>query len=203
MHQKPKVLIGLPTMSYLHTMLVVSMLAWMGKAYQGGKYNLSVFPTFNVQPVDNARNEIVREFLKSDCTHLFFVDADTIPPSDAIEKLLALDVPIASGITPIIKPTKDGEPYRTWNCVDMNDKHIEPNTGVQKVKGCGGSCLLIRRDVLEKIPDPWFRFLYQDDNGKQAMISEDIFFTVNALGRGFQAYADTSVIARHHKGFIF
>lgn len=206
---KPKILIGLPTMGSIHTLLAVTVLAWVSQAVQTGKYNISVYPTLNVVPVDNARNEIVKEFLKSDCTHLLFVDADTLPPIGGIEKLLAMNVPIASGITPIVELDEKNEPWRKWNCVDMNDQHVQPNTGIVEIKGAGGSCLMIQRQVLEKMPFPWFRFTYQDDNGKKTLngdpliISEDIFFVSMARGAGFKAYADTSLIARHSKAIIF
>ena len=200
---KPKVLIGLPTMASVHTMLLMTIVSWMAKAFQGSEYNLSIYPTVNVQPVDNARNEIVKAFLESDCTHLLFVDADTIPPLDAIEKLLAHNLPIVSALTPIIEMTKDGAPWKKYNCVDTDDKHMRPNTGLRECKGAGTSCLLIRRDVLEQLEMPYFRFKYQDDTGKQVFVSEDIHFIINCLSKGIKTMADTSIICQHYKNFLF
>lgn len=190
-------------MGSIHAMLAVTLLGWVSQAHRGARYNVSVYPTFCVQPVDNARNQIVREFLKSDCTHLLFVDADTIPPVSAIDRLLDMDVPIASAITPIISPDEIGDPVRKWNCVGMDDNHVRPGMGVVPVKGAGASCLLIKREVFERMPDPWFRFVYRDDTGKSTMVSEDIYFVVSALGKGFRTYADTSIICRHNKPFTF
>ena len=128
---KPKIMLGVPTMSSVHTLLMTIILSWMAEAYSTGKYNLSIYPTVNVQPVDNARNEIVKAFLESDCTHLLFIDSDTIPPLDALKRLLAHDKPIISAITPIVEIDEQGNPWRKWNCVDTNDEHVKPNTGVQ------------------------------------------------------------------------
>ena len=201
---KPKILLGLPTMSSIHTWLMVDIASWMSDAFNKGKYNLSMYPTMSVQPVDNARNEIVTEFLKSDCTHLLFIDADTIPPQNVIDKMLEHDVPIITAITPIVEYDEKSQMfYKKWNCVDLNDKHVKPNTGVVEVKGAGASCIMIKREVFEKIERPYYRFLYQDDSGKDVCVSEDIYFIAKAVGAGYKCLADTSLICKHYKSTIW
>lgn len=198
---KPNILIGLPTMSQVNTGLLMVILQWVANA--SNKYNLSIYPTFSVQPVDNARNQIVDEFLKSDCTHLFFIDADTIPPVDALDKLLSHNKDITSGLTPIVYHNeKDG--YHTgMNCTDLEENRVQPNTGLVEIKGAGGSCLLIKRNVFDKMKPPYFRFLYSDDNGKATMVSEDIYFMAMALGYGVKAYCDTTVVCKHYKPIMW
>ena len=204
MNKIPKVLIGLPTMNSVNPLLMMTLLSWVAEGYQTGEYNLSIYPTINVQPVDNARNEIVENFLKSDCTHLFFIDSDTIPQLDALTRLLKHDQMIMSGMTPIVELDEETQNYwRKWNCVGMDEKHLKPNTGVQQVKGAGGSCIMIKREVFEKMPPPYFRFIYQDDNGKECFVSEDIYFVVKALGLGIKTYADTTILANHQKSCLF
>lgn len=192
---KPQVMLGLPTMGNVHTHLMLVILSWIGQA-ASGKYNLTLYPTVAVQPVDNARNEIVRTFLQGNSTHLLFIDSDTVPPVDTIDRLLAMDVPIATAITPIIDYSEERkEFYRKWNVVDMNDQHVEPNMGIVQAKGAGSSCILIRREVFEKLDAPWYRFFYQGEN----IMSEDIYFTAKANSAGFKTYADTSLICQHAK----
>lgn len=208
--KKPKILIGLPTMGSIHVMLSITIMSWLSQAYKDGDYDLSVYPTVAVQPVDNARNEIVREFLASNCTHLFFVDSDTMPPQSALRQLLRVNQPIVSGLTPIVElDEKKKEYYRKWNCVGLDDKHLTPNTGVLRVKGAGASCILIKREVFEKLEDPWFRFRYEDDNGKKTfkgeplIISEDVHFIMQAVAKGIPAYCDTGVVCTHSKATIW
>lgn len=198
---KPNVLIGLPTMSSVHTWLAVTLLSWVAER----KVNMAVYPTLSVQPVDNARNEIVEEFLSHpEYTHLLFIDADTIPPQDGLYRLLAHEKDIVTGITPIIEADeKLKEPYRKWNCIGMDDKHLEPNTGLHKIKVCGSSFILISRKVFETLEKPHYRFIYQDDNGKDTCVSEDIYFTAKATGAGFSVYADTDIVCRHYKSFLW
>lgn len=212
---KTKVLIGLPTMSSVHTFLMVYILKLVMKAQDEQKFGVSIYPTMSVQPVDNARNEIVEEFLKSDCTHLFFIDSDTIPPEDALEKLLALDTDIATGITPIIELDENrindsSGFYKRSNILGIDDKLVEPDTGIQDAKAVGGSCVLIKRAVLEKLKKPIFRFVYKDCHpegvyfgGTKDMMSEDYYFCAKALGEGFKIKCDASVIARHQKSVLW
>lgn len=204
--KNPKVLIGLPTMGSIHTLLAVMIVSWVAEAANEGKYGLSIFPTLGVQPVDNARNKIVQEFLKSDCTHLFFVDSDTLPPEDAIKKLLALNVPIATGLTPIIEMDDTTfQPYKKWNCADHTGELMKPDTGIQKVTVAGSSCIMIRREVFDRIRAPWYRWMYEDETGKKTfgnkdmIISEDIYFLLQAKAHGFEAVCDTSIVCNHSK----
>lgn len=194
-------------MGHIHTLLVVTITKWLAEAYRG-EYNLSIYPTLSVQPVDNARNHIVEEFLKTDCTHLFFVDSDTIPPVSALKRLLVADKDIISALTPIIEHDESRKNdsngfYRKMNVVGMNDKHVSEYMGLIPVKGAGGSCILIKREVFEKMEAPWYRFQYQDDNGKPIIVGEDILFTAKAIALGFQPWADTSIICKHEKSILW
>lgn len=212
---KTKILIGIPTMGSVHTFLALTILKWCINAQNNGKYGVSFYPTMSVQPVDNARNEIVEEFLKSDCTHLFFVDSDTIPPEDALDKLLAIDSDIATGITPIIELDQNRVNdssgfYKRSNILGMDDQLVQPETGIVDAKGTGGACLLIKRHVIEKMSKPLFRFIYKDchpdgvDFGtKKDMMSEDYYFCAKALNEGFSIKCDSSIVCRHQKSIIW
>ena len=196
-------------MGQVHIFLAVRVMAWLSEAYQSGAYDLSIYPAIGVQPVDNARNEIVQEFLKSDCTHLLFVDSDTVPPQETITKLLAADKDIISGLTPIIeyddtwKHSDSNGFYKKWNVVNEKDQHASPHQGVIPIKGAGSSCILIKRAVFEKLKAPWYRFVYNDDSGKPVVVGEDIYFVIKAIGAGFKPFADTDVICSHHKSILW
>ena len=197
---KPKILIAVPTMGYVHAYLVNIILGWVAAAMQHGRYSLNFYTTVNVQPVDNARNEIVEEFLRGDSTHLLFIDSDTLPPLDAIEKMLAHDKDIVTGITAIVESDDGLNFYRKWNVVGMNDKHVQAHTGFFQAKACGSSFLLIKRKVFEGLPKPHYRFLYTDSaKGEPVIVSEDIHFTANATDAGFELWVDTELIAKHYK----
>lgn len=200
MKKIPKVAIGIPTMASVHPLTMMVILYWMKESYTKHEYDLSIIPTINEQPVDNARNHIVKDFMASDCTHLLFVDSDTVPPVDALKKMLNHNHLIISALTPIIElDEKSGEYYRKWNCVDEKDQFMQPNTGLRLCKGAGGSCIMIKREVFSKLTPPYYRFLNKDDDGKVVQVSEDIYFVVSALSIGIRTYADTSIICKHYK----
>lgn len=196
-------------MGNMNTMLVTILLQWIAEAQVKGTYNLSFYPTYKVTPVENARNEIVKEFLKSDCTHLFWIDADTVPPANAIERLLRVNQPVVSAITPIVEHDADLKNdsngfYKKWNAVSKaTGAHVQPNTGVLPIIGAGGSCIMVKREVYEKLKYPWYRMLWEDDNGKECQVGEDIAFVAHAVGAGFNCYAETSVIAAHDKSILW
>ena len=146
-------------------------------------------------PVDHARNEMVRDFLKSDCTHLLFIDEDTIPPVDAPQRLLESGKDIISGITPIYSDR--GVKMNCFINKDGKEYQVNKNSGIVEISRCGASCLMISRKVLEGMKEPWFKIQY-DDTGRPVM-SEDLTFCDNAVKLGNQIYCDTSIICNHAK----
>jgi GT2 family glycosyltransferase len=62
--------------------------------------------------------------------------------------------------------------------------------------GAGAGCLMIRRDVLETIPFPWFRWKIFSDGGKTG---EDVFFSKRCNERGWRFSIDPLVRCHHYK----
>lgn len=109
--------------------------------------------------VDKARNDACRGMLADSGAHwLIFVDGDMTVPNDTVVKLLQTayhthdwaDVVGAycnlRGDVAI--PTIDTG-TGTW------ESHY-PNSGVKEVIRTGAACLLVKRHVCERIPQPWF-----------------------------------------------
>lgn len=187
-----KILLAIPTFTGdIHAMLVCRISEW------SKKYDIFFFPVLGMQPVDHARNHIVEEFLKTDFDYLMMIDNDTIPPEDAIEKLLKHDKEFVSGLTPIVSGA-DAKILK-YNAVGADDKEIKPNTGLQVSRGVGASCLLIKREVFKKIPKPYFRFKFEADNGNPCYVTEDIFFISRLINAGIIPYVDSDVVCVHAK----
>jgi hypothetical protein len=189
-----KILISVPTLnSHIHAELFGRIMQWNATNYIG------FMPIMGIQPADEARNRIVEEFLKTDCSHLMMIDADTVPPEDTIDRMLKLNKDVVSGITPMVQ----GGKFYKYNAVDEDDKEIKPNTGIFRSKGVGSSCILIKREVFSKIKKPYFRFIYQDDTGKETFVSEDIFFCSLLLQAGIDIWIDSDIICKHFKTISF
>lgn len=52
-------------------------------------------------PVQNARNKIVKNFITTKATHLWFVDDDNPPSLDTLENLLRADKDIVTALIPL------------------------------------------------------------------------------------------------------
>lgn len=176
-----------------------------------GRENAFISATVGVMPVDHARNESVRKFLSNpkvaNYTHLLFVDEDTVPPPNAIAKLLALDADVATGVTPIMRADPEVGMVTIPNAFtkvehDENKKQssmtpVVENSGVVEVVRAGASCLLIKRKVFESLQDPWFKFKWLPDYS--GYTGEDLYFCDLAREKGFKIMCDTSVICQHAK----
>lgn len=210
------VLVAVPTMGAMHPNLVATLVKW-GRSFPANQ--VSFYFTFKVSPVDRARNHIVRYFFQDryidgkkqpPFTHLLFVDADTVPPADALKRLLSHDKDIVSGLTPIFRvDPKTGEGQTFDNCFthfDTDEKtgkvkqtHMaQRGTGLQKIIRCGSSCILIKREVFEALEAPYYEFLYNPDHTEHIR-SEDIHFCDKAKAEGFELWADTDVACQHYK----
>ena len=133
-----------------------------------------------------SRTELVEAALKSKATHVLFCDADITFPDDALGYLWNKD------IIGVNYPTRR-KPYRTTASVDGN--RLPPSTGradVQEVDVLGMGFVLIKREVFEKVPKPWFTTGWlTDENGEPlSVISEDAYFFRKCKEHGFQPYVD-------------
>jgi predicted peroxiredoxin len=150
------------------------------------KYGLS---STDKKPLDAARN-FLAEKLPDDADYLLFLDSDTLPPSDAIEKLLAHDKPIVGGLyfmrMPPFWPLMMKRDAATGLYAAIKDW---PENSLVEVDSTGLGCLLIKREVFEKIEKPWFKF--------EPPLSEDFYFCRRARDAGYKIFVDTSVKCEH------
>ncbi len=153
-----------------------------------------------LSPIDHARNTIVHDFLLTDCTHLMMVDDDIVPPVDALERLLFHDKDIVAAACPLIGPNSDNELITTMNAYDLDEKQaytIIESTGLRKVDAVGTGCMMIKREVFEKLRVPPFLTEYNVDGIKYR--GEDLNFCNQAKLEGFDTYVDFSLKCKHIK----
>ena len=116
-------------------------------AYHCAKQDIELQPSFIHGGIfiDNARSLMVKEFLTTDCTHFFFIDADIGFESDALAGLVLADNPISLGVYPRRDP--DGGEVSAYNA----NFHFpeEVSNGWIRVDRAATGFMCIRRDVLE------------------------------------------------------
>lgn len=149
-------------------------------------------------PIGLARQKLINNILTSPATHVFFLDSDVIPPRDAIVKLFRHDMPIvcghychrASGAPGVYRMDSDGN-YKT-----LPKEDLEKNELLTGRLGTGLGCALIKREVFDKIPRPYFHTGWLDE-ACTVQYGEDFFFFDQAHAAEIPVYVDTSVRALH------
>ena len=98
--------------------------------------------------IDNARSLLVKEFLATDCTHMFFIDADIGFEADALAGLVLANNPISVGVYPRRDPDAlAGAKVTSYNVKFHDPEEVE--NGWIRVDRAATGFMCIRRDVLE------------------------------------------------------
>jgi len=150
-----------------------------------------------------SRNQAVAMAYGAGATHLFMCDNDTHIPEDAIERLVSLGVPIATGCTPTTFRSSAGH----TPCINIADESVNGQplfyrhwfNGIREVQWCGASCILIHMDVFERVGFPWWN-MDQDWDGTRYMCwSEDLTFCRKAHQWGIPIIADGDIRCLHDR----
>ena len=137
--------------------------------------------------VAQSRNRAVQRMLElAQHRWLLFVDDDMLFEDDALRRLLAHEKPVVSGLTfarraPFIP------------CVYPITEAQMASGALVEIEEAGTGFLLIRRDVLEVLPSPWFE-AGKIDAGE---LREDKHFCQKVRAAGFQMYCDTGLKVGH------
>lgn len=100
--------------------------------------------------IEQNRNIIAREFLKSDFPYLLFLDSDIIPQPEWILKLVYENKDIISWFCPIFRWDLNSIwPAFEWKWIDFKD--VLDNEKVFEVDRVWFWCMLIKREVIEKM----------------------------------------------------
>ncbi len=186
-------LVCVPTRSAVHAMTMASVFRTCA-----GFPGPIGFQTFLAQPVDHARNLCVRHLLSGEWTHLLFVDSDIELPDDALLRLLAADVPIASGLYPL-QLANEGLCLSAAVATGPQEVRFitERPAAAAEADVTGLGCCLIRRDVLEALDAPWFRFELREDG---QLIGEDVEFFLRVRAQlGIRPVVVPEVLCSHHR----
>ena len=155
-----------------------------------------------------ARNKGITDFLTNypDKSHIFFIDADTEPVSEhALSRLLMLDKDVICGVTPVKLGTENtftlgwnvqkkvGDRHENY---DIDELPKEPF----KVDRVGGTTVLIKRHVLEKLAEnnKVFQKTEFNDDMTNVKLSEDFYFSELLSKSGFDIWCDPHTVCRHY-----
>lgn len=144
----------------------------------------------------NSRNLIREKFLEGDYDLFFSLEQDVFPSEDVIEKLIANNKEIVSGVyCKLMKSIEGPKVKMPILYIKRKENEVGPmypneilGKGLVRIDACGLGCVLIKREVLEKV-----KFRYDKD--KKAY--DDMWFCKDAKEKGYNIYADGEVLCGH------
>ena len=164
--------------------------------------------------ISTARNMVARQFLETDVPWLLMLDTDMWFEADLADRLLAAADPVAAPVVGGLCYSQNtenpqGEPYSTMYELTEKDGDLAfvrykkwPEDTLVQVAGTGAACLLVHRDVLERVEKlsgeraaPWFR----ESVTGSALIGEDLTFCLRCAAAGIPVHVHTGVKVGHMK----
>lgn len=127
-----KIAVLIPSRGLIFTKTIETVLANLRK------YDFE-FVLVTGKPIPDAQNELVEKGLETDSTHFLFVEDDMELPEGVVEKMVEADKDVVCVDYPVING---------WSTIKKVNSRVEH---------CGLGCLLVRREVIEKLKKPWFR----------------------------------------------
>lgn len=181
------------------------------------------YPSFcSATRIADQRNEVTGKFLAGPAEWLFMVDSDMAFPPDTVERLVQaadrVDRPVVGGlcfaqgipeVDPVlwtpeysIKPTVY-ELAREDDKVGFKPLLDYPRDQVVRCAGTGAACVLIHRDVLEKLKAEWGENWWTPLAMDGERFSEDLSFCLRLLKADIPLHVHTGVKTAHQKpGFL-
>jgi len=144
--------------------------------------------------VVKARNNLVRDFLKSDCEYLFFVDIDIGLPLDGLKKLIEANKPIIGGLYFQRIPPHNPMMFEKELFTEKEHRYTfkrDYTEGVTEVDATGAGALLLKKEVCKKVKYPWF------NEPTEYNTNEDFWFCEKVKEAGYPVFVDTTVKISH------
>lgn len=141
--------------------------------------------------IPKACNSLVKQFLGGRYGHLWVIGDDHIFDPDIVARLLEHDVDVVvphclkryPPWMPVVFSEQDGDGY--YVPADL------PESGLTKIHAAGSAGMLIKRQVLETLAEPWF----QPAPGAEGL-NEDLYFC-KKVREHFDIYCDPEILLGH------
>jgi len=187
---KPKVYIAVLSMGSIRRELSIKLI----QMSHDERFQVKI-QYHGLRPSSYNRNNIVKEFLKTDCDYLLKIDHDTIPLKNPLD-LVYLDKDVISCPYPQIKDNDLG--WLVMRKVEGGYKQMPTETrkGLLEVDAVGSGVMLIARRVLEKVKVPFER--KWDDEGVPIK-GLDFYFCDKTKDLGFKIFAHWEYPCSHFK----
>ncbi len=180
----------------------VPSLIKMFQGWDGPPDELEYYEVWRVA-LQMAQESCVRHALANDFTHMLFIEDDTTAiPKGALRKLVNHDKDIVAAYAyarhfphfPTIFKKREEHIDVPWtDFLGPGSILINPHTGLRKVDMVPFQFTLIKTNVFEKVPEPWFEFFLKlGGHG-----ATDQFFSEGCIQAGIELWCDTDIIVEH------
>jgi len=165
-----------------------------------GKFNVG--QPDRLHAIAGRMNDIVEQFMKTKCSHVFIDDMDVEIPSDCIETLLKHDVDVASGVYPShnfksVGAMSFGRMMKDHPCGFYRprdwDSMKDTVWGEEETWSGGTGCVLIKRRVFEQHNPRITALRFNKDND----CSLDTLFWKRCHDMGFSTRVDANILSGH------
>ena len=164
----PFVMLGTPMYGGMTTGFYMQSVCKLQAGFSSLGWNFMSSFVFNESLITRARNSVAHQFLKTEATHLLFIDADIRFEAEHIAAMVEADVDVLCGIYPkkeinwnmVERAVKSGVPVdqlkkHTASFVlnlleDAREVTVAQNKPFEIMAG-GTGCMLIKRAVFEKM----------------------------------------------------
>ena len=187
--EKPKTMIGIPSMGTVRSELAT----WLIKYGTHAANRIEI--VLNGRPEHIARNILVETFLKSDCQKLWMIDSDVLPPNNAAQ-LLFLDHPLIAPVCYYVD--FEGELVSVF---DSNLGKVKDHRTLDEfslVDATGAGSLIIDRSVFERLETPYFDWATNPECTK-VYRGEDIYFSMNCNEVGIKTLLVRDFLFLHRR----
>lgn len=206
-----RIAIGILHTGWVSTAWAIRLVQVLRKMPPGVRWGLALNKSL---PIDIARDDLVRQAQKKDCTHILFLDSDVLPPTDLFPRMVKnAELPVVAALyygkkdggrypLALVEGEKDGKPASLPIEVDP--------PGLYEVDYVGMGCTLIRMDLFERLEPPWFYFSYLREGDKEMGVSEDFHWCLRVKSElKEKVYVDTEIRCDHlalaaiHEGKLY
>lgn len=195
---KKKVFVVLLNQGTESTALSLQLYKWMVSMPE---YSFEFHPSkYTNRPISNNRNQIVKDFLKTDNDFLFMIDDDNPPIKNPFE-LIKYDKDVIGAIVPgwgsngiRFHIYKFGKNFPKRCTFEQYDNH--EIKGLTKIDAIGTCCIIIKRKVLKKIKRP-----FEDTFDKDGILinNDDLSFSLKCYKNGFEIWTHGDYMCSHYK----
>lgn len=175
------VLICIPNYGMVHTDFMLSLVGVLGFPLQDVR---TLVASKQSCRVDMNRNFLAQGILDTGFDYGLWLDSDMTFPVDTLARLLAHDKDIVGCAYP--------NRHHIGSTVGARqDKAPLERDGLVKADYLGFGCVLIKRDVFQKMSKPWFAPQYRA--GEVIPVGGDVAFCRSAEVAGFETWLDQSL----------